>query len=97
MAIPEGIQGTATSVVTDSSGIIQTTMICNETLTPGTYCILINVNNASTYDAQADPVYTIQILAAAESFPEYLFGTILGLTGCFAALGAFRLYKRKRQ
>jgi uncharacterized repeat protein (TIGR02543 family) len=96
MAIPEGIQGTATSVSTDSTGIIQITMVCNETLTPGNYDILINVNGTSTYDAQADTLYTIQILPQAQSSPEYVFGTILGLTGCFAALGAFRIYKRKR-
>jgi hypothetical protein len=97
MAIPERIQGTATSVSTDLSGIIHTTLVCNETLTPGNYTILINVNGTSIYDAQADTLYTIQILPQAQSSPEYVFGTILGLTGCFAALGAFRIYKRKRQ
>ena len=97
MAIPEGIPGTATSVSTDSLGIIQITMVCNETLTPGNYDILINVNGTSIYDAQADTLYSIQILPQAQSSPEYVFGTILGLTGCFAALGAFRIYKRKRQ
>jgi hypothetical protein len=38
--------------------------------------------------------WQVQIVAPAES-PEYVFGTILGLTGCFAALGVFRIYKRK--
>jgi len=38
--------------------------------------------------------WEVQIVAPAES-PEYIFGTILGLTGCFAALGVFRIYKRK--
>jgi hypothetical protein len=29
--------------------------------------------------------------------PEYWMGTVLGLVGCFAAFGAFRLYKIKRK
>lgn len=97
MAIPERIQGTATSVSTDSSGIIHLTLVCNETLTEGYYDILINVNGTSTYDAKVDALYSVQVSPQAQSSSEYIFGTILGLTGCFAALGAFRIYKRKRQ
>ncbi len=97
MAIPERIQGTATSVSTDSSGIIHLTLVGNETLTQGYYDILINVNGTSTYDAKADALYSLQISPQAQSSSEFArVGTILGLIGCFAAFGAFRLYKRKR-
>ncbi|MGA2309596.1 MAG: hypothetical protein ABSG57_08625 [Candidatus Bathyarchaeia archaeon] len=98
MALPERVPGTATSVSSDSSGNINTTIVWNEPLTSGNYDILIDVNGNGKYDAQVDASYSIQIVTAAESFliPEYVFGTILGLVGCFAALGAFRIYKRKR-
>jgi len=99
MAIPERIQGTATSVSTDSSGVIHLTLVCNETLMQGYYDILINVNGTSTYDAKADVLsYRVQVSPQAQSSSEYArFGTILGLIGCFAALGVFRIYKRKQQ
>jgi hypothetical protein len=97
MALPERVQGTMTSVSSDSSGNIHTTIAWNEPLTSGNYDILVDVNGNGKYDAQVDAFYTIQIMTSAETFlmPEYVFGTILGLAGCFAALGAFRIYKRK--
>jgi hypothetical protein len=97
MAFPERIQGTVASVSSDSRGNIHTTIVWNEPLTSGNYDVLVDVNGNGKYDAKVDPVYNLQILPPAESFQmrEYIFGTILGLTGCFAALGAFRVYKRK--
>jgi hypothetical protein len=98
MALPERVQGTATSVSSDSSGNIHTTIVWNGPLTSGNYDILVDVNGNGKYNAQVDAFYSIQIVTLAESFlmPEYIFGTILGLAGCFAALGAFRIYKRRR-
>jgi hypothetical protein len=98
MAIPERVPGTATSVSSDSSGNIRTTTLWNAPLTAGNYDILVDVNGNGKYDAKVDAFYSIQIVTSAESFlmPEYVFGTILGLAGCFAALGAFRIYERKR-
>jgi hypothetical protein len=99
MAIPERVQGTATAVSSDSSGKIGTTIVSNEYLTPGNYDILVDVNGTGKYNAQVDPLYSIQIVPTTAPFliPEYVFGTILGLAGCFAALGAFRIYNRKRR
>jgi hypothetical protein len=95
-AIPDRIQGTATSVSSTPSGNISITMVLNESLVSGNYDVLVDVNGTGKYNAQFDPLYSFQIVSPTES-PEYIFGTILGLTGCFAALGVFRVYKRKHQ
>ena len=98
MTIPARVQGTATSVSSDSSGNISPTAVWNESLTPGEYDILVDFNGNGKYDAGVDVLYNNKIITASGYFliPEYVFGTILGLAGCFAALGAFRMYKRKR-
>ena len=99
MTIPARIQGTVTSVSSDSSGNINLTAVWNKSLTPGKYDILVDVNGNGKYDADVDALYNNKIVTTAgfSLIPEYLFGTILGLAGCFAALGAFRMYKRKRR
>ena len=99
MTIPARIQGTVTSVSSDSSGNINLTAVWNKPLTPGKYDILVDVNGNGKYDADVDALYNNKIVTTAgfSLIPEYLFGTILGLAGCFAALGAFRMYKRKRR
>ena len=99
MTIPARIQGTVTSVSSDSSGNINLTAVWNKPLTPGKYDILVDVNGNGKYDADVDTLYNNKIVTTAgfSLIPEYLFGTILGVAGCFAALGAFRMYKRKRR
>jgi hypothetical protein len=99
MTIPARIQGTVTSVSSDSSGNINLTVVWNKSLTPGKYDIMVDVNGNGKYDADVDALYNNKIVTTAgfSLMPEYLFGTILGLAGCFAALGAFRMYKRKRR
>jgi hypothetical protein len=98
MTIPARIQGTATSLSSDSSGNIKPTALWSKPLTPGKYDILVDFNGNGKYDAGVDALYISQITAASGYLfiPEYVFGTILGLAGCFAALGVFRMYKRKR-
>jgi hypothetical protein len=98
MTIPARIQGTATSVSSNSSGNINPTAVWSTPLTPGKYDILVDFNGNGKYDAGVDALFISQITAASGYFfiPEYVFGTILGLAGCFAALGVFRMYKRKR-
>ena len=83
----------------DSSGNISLTAVWNKPLTPGVYDILVDVNGNGKYDAGVDALYSSKVIAAAGNslMTEYLFGTVLGLTGCFAALGAFRMYKRRRR
>jgi hypothetical protein len=93
-----GIVQTATAS-SDSSGNIGPTAVWNKPLTPGVYDILVDVNGNGKYDAGVDALYSNKVIVAAAagfSTPEYLFGTILGLAGFFAALGTFLMYKRKR-
>jgi hypothetical protein len=99
MTIPARIQDTVTSLSSNSLGNIILTIVRNTPLAPGKYDILVDVNGNGKYDANVDALYNNKIVATAgfSLIPEYLFGTILGLAGCFAALGAFRMYKRKRQ
>jgi len=99
MTISGRVQGTATSLSSDSSGNINPTAVWSKPLTQGNYDILVDFNGNGKYDAGVDALYSSKIMVApGYSFiPEYVFGTILGLAGCFAALGAFRMYKRKRQ
>jgi hypothetical protein len=89
----------AATVSSDAFGNISLTAVWNKPLALGVYDILVDVNGNGRYDAGVDALYSNKIVAAAATFsmPEYLFGTILGLAGCFAALGAFRIYKRKRR
>lgn len=99
MTIPARIQGTVTSVSSDPSGNINLTAVWNKSLTLGEYDLLVDVDSNGKYDAYVDALYEnkIVITSGFSLIPEYLFGTILGLASCFAALGAFRLYKRKRR
>jgi hypothetical protein len=82
----------------DSSGNISLTAVWNKPLTTGVYDILVDVNGNGKYDAGVDALYSIKVIVAAGDFSrtEYLVGIVLGLAGCFAALGAFRMYKRRR-
>jgi hypothetical protein len=98
MTIPERVQGTATTVSSDSSGNINLIAVWNEPLTPGKYDIVVDVNGNGRYDNGVDALCNNKITATAGFFviPEYLFGTISGLVGCFAAFSVFRIYKRRR-
>lgn len=98
MTIPGRVQGTATSVSSDSSGNIKPIVVWSKPLTSGNYDILVDFNGNGKYDAGVDALYSSKIMVTSgySFIPEYVFGTILGLAGCFAALGAFRIYKRKR-
>lgn len=93
MAIP----GAPISVFSDSSGNIPPTAVMSPPLTPGKYDIVVDVNGNGVYDAGVDALddCDIQVTAGFLVIPEYLFGAILGLIGCFAAFGVFRLSKRK--
>jgi hypothetical protein len=95
--IPSRIPGTSTTVSSDASGNIPPTIIWNQPLTPGKYDILIDVNCNGKYDKNTDILLDngVQVTAGFFVIPEYIIGTILGLAGCFAAYGAFRLFKSK--
>jgi len=80
----------ASTVSSDSLGNISLTAVWNKPLTSGVYDILVDVNDNGRYDAGVDALYSRVIAAARERTL-----TILDLAGCFAALGAFLIYKRR--
>jgi len=65
----------------------------------GKYDIVVDVNGDGYYNASIDALDEsyIQIRSGLLVIPEYWLGAILGLAGCFAALGVFRVTKRKRE
>jgi hypothetical protein len=102
MPIPKRIPGTVQRIFPDSSGKISPTPVWTAPLTTGPYDIVVDVNGNGRYDVGIDalddnsvqecPVQHYGVLVV----PEYWLGPVLGLTGCFAAFGAFRLVKRKQ-
>jgi hypothetical protein len=92
------ILGTAISVSSDSSGNIPPTTVMSPPLTPGKYDIVVDVNGNGVYDAGVDALddNDIQVTAGFLVIPELWFGALMGLAGCFAAFGTFRMAKRKR-
>ena len=98
-AIPQRIAGTATTVSSDASGNILTTIVWPHDLTPGKYDIIIDLNGNGKYDEDVDCLDNndIQVTAGFFVIPEYLLGTILGVAGFFAALGLFRVRARTKQ
>jgi hypothetical protein len=84
-------------VYSDASGNLAPTVIWDRPITPGKYDIIVDVNGNGKYDFGIDALddNDIVITAGFLVVPEYLLGTILGLGGCFTALGIFYLSKRK--
>ena len=67
------------------------------TFDPGEYDIWVDRDNDGSRDPLTEPVDAYCCLVGFFVIPEYWLGTILGLVGCFAALGAFRLSKHKHR
>jgi hypothetical protein len=94
------VPGTATTVASDGSGNVQPTAVWGEgapQLTLGKYDIIVDVNGNGKYDEGIDALDSNDIVTTAGFLviPEYWLGAILGLAGCFAAFGVFRISKRK--
>jgi hypothetical protein len=85
-------------VSSDSSGNIPPTAVWSGPLTLGKYDVVVDVNGNGVYDEVVDALddNDVEVTAGFFVIPEFLFGTILGLLGCFAAFGVFRVSKRKR-
>lgn len=98
MLILGRIGGTATTMTSDASGNISSTMIWNTPLKPGKYDIIVDVNNDGYYSATIDALdeSNTQIKAGLLVIPEYWLGTVLGLVACLAAFGLYQLPKRTR-
>jgi len=90
------VPGTATTITSDGSGNVPPTTVWNPGLTPGKYDIVVDTNGNGKYD-DGEPLDNNDIVQTAGFLviPEYLLGAIMGLAGCFAAFGVFRISKRK--
>jgi hypothetical protein len=95
-SIPPRVAGTATTVP-GSSGNIPLTIVWQSPLTPGKYDIVIDVDGNGKYNKNVDCLDTndCKVTAGFVVLPEYVLGTILGLAGCMAAFGVFRMFKSK--
>jgi NADPH:quinone reductase-like Zn-dependent oxidoreductase len=96
MKIPSAVASTA--VPSDASGNILPTMVW-QGATYGKYDIIIDVDGNGYYDEGVDCLVdnAVQVTAGFFVVPEYIIGTLLGLAGCFAAYGVFRLSKRREK
>ncbi len=84
------------NVTSDPSGKLQPTVIWTAPLTLGNYDIIVDVNANGRYDLSIDAIDDNDIVTAGFFVvPEYLLGTVMGLGGCFAAFGAYGLYRRR--
>jgi hypothetical protein len=99
MAIPPRVAGTAISISSDGTGTVPATLLWSDPLVPGKYDIVVDVDGDGLYYAESDALddNDIQVTAGFFVIPEFWLGTILALAGCFAALGVFRVIKRKHQ
>ena len=93
----EALTGTPVMVETGITGDIPTTTVWNKTLTAGKFDIIVDVNGNGVYDAGIDALDDNDVVFTAGFLviPEYWLGTVLGLAGCLAAFGTFRIAKRK--
>jgi hypothetical protein len=96
--IPQPVAGTAATVPSDSSGEILA-KVWQAPLTPGKYDIVIDVDHNGKYNKNIDCLDSndCQVTAGFYVVPEYVVGAILGVVGCFAAFGVFRMFKAKRR
>jgi hypothetical protein len=83
------VQATASS---DSFGNITLTAVWNKPLASGVYGILVDVDGNGKYDAGVDAPYGNKVIVVVH---VRVLATILELAGCFAALGAFLMYRRR--
>jgi len=97
LIIPSRVAGTAITVTSDSVGRILPVAVWNVSLVPGKYDIVVDVNGNGKYDAGVDALDDgdVQVTAGFLVIPEYTFGTLLALAGCFAAFGVFRRVKHR--
>ncbi len=97
MFIPARMAGTATTVASNGAGTVGPVAVWSAPLMPGKYDIVVDVNGNGKYDSGIDALDSddVQITGGFLVIPEYPMGAIVGLAGCLAAFGAFRVTKRR--
>jgi hypothetical protein len=98
MPIPSRVPGTETTVTSNATGDIPVTLIWSSPLTVGQFDIIVDVDGDGNYTEGIDALDSDGLGTTAGFFviPEFWLGTILGLAGCFAALGVLIVRKRRR-
>jgi hypothetical protein len=95
MTIPARAPGTATLVLSDSSGNISQTLVWSPPLAEGKYDICVDVNRNGRYDQEIDALDNNEVqVTAGFVVPEFPSVLILSLF-MLAALLSVIIYKRK--
>jgi hypothetical protein len=79
MPIPQRLEGTATTITSDTSGNISVTPAWNAPITLGNYDIVVDVNRDGYYNSSIDALdqSNVQIKAGFQTVPEFSQTTIL--------------------
>jgi parallel beta-helix repeat protein len=79
MPIPQRVEGTATTIASDTSGNISVTPAWNAPITLGNYDIVVDVNRDGYYNSSIDALdqSNVQIKAGFQTVPEFSQITIL--------------------
>jgi hypothetical protein len=94
----EGVaKSRAMTVASNGAGTVGPVAVWSAPLMPGKYDIVVDVNGNGKYDSGIDALDSddVQITGGFLVIPEYPMGAIVGLAGCLAAFGAFRVTKRR--
>jgi hypothetical protein len=96
MTIPPRVPGTETTITSDANGDILVTLVWSDSLTIGEFDIIVDIDGDGYYTEGVDALDSDGVGTTAGFFviPEFWLGTILGLGGCFAALGVLAVTKR---
>jgi YVTN family beta-propeller protein len=92
VAFPTSVSSIST-ITTDSSGNIPSTTPIYIGAAPGTYVLVVDLNNNGIYDQSTDPVCNVQTTGNLFVAPEYLYGGLIALAICF---GAFALFSKRK-
>ncbi|MHA2427639.1 MAG: hypothetical protein ACXADB_06420 [Candidatus Hermodarchaeia archaeon] len=95
MAIPSRVAGTATSITSNTGGVIEATPVWSSPLTLGTYDVVVDVNGNSMYDEGVDALddSDIEVTAGVEVIPEF---TVAMLIPVLAGISVLAVVVKKR-
>jgi beta propeller repeat protein len=96
MNIPTRVSGTATEIISDSSGKVIPSRVWNAPLTIGKYDILVDVNGNGKYDANTDATddNDIQVTAGLQVIPE--FSSVIVMLFLATATLAVKFYRNPK-
>jgi len=97
MSIPQRVEGTATTITSDTSGNITVTPAWNTPITMGNYDIVVDANRDGYYNSSIDALdqSNVQIKAGFQTVPEFSQTTIL-IALMITTISATILVRKKR-